>query len=247
MNDLLNFNRQIPVESVISKLNPLIKIGCLLTILINTTNNSNIASLLVSNLCLIIIVVLSKMPISYFLKQIKYIFIFISFFFLIAFISNQPSAYYIIVFLKFFATFGLLITFMATTNMLVFINDFNAILSKFIDEEKSVKFSFFLFSIINIIPILLHQLNIIYQTMKLKGVNFNHRNLITRFKNYSLLLIPFMRNIDSIAEQMSLAYNSRELTQTKLFSLQKKISVKVADILLIIITIGIVNIMSYLK
>lgn len=229
---LNNINRKINSGSVLEKINPLIKLILILTLMIFATKINNYKEMIFLLVITVVIIFISKIPVIFLHKQILFISYFIIMFSIMGIFAHESIKYYLFISTKFYITFILIFIYSFTTDMFYFSEQLNKFLKLFISKKKRTNFIFNLLMTITVIPLIANVFEEIKNAQKLRGLKIN-------IFTYPYLLIPLIMQIDEIAYQLYQTYTTRKLTsddfiEEKKFIFNKKEFITIISITLII-------------
>lgn len=189
----------------LNQLNPIFKLLFLIMILVCGTK---ISSIFEASLLLVIVwslILISKIPIVYFHRQIKFIVYFWLIFFGLGFFAEVHWTYYFFIIVKFYVLFASIYLYIATTNINQFAEQLEILLRPIVKTKVREQFIFNLIMTINTIPILFNLGEQIKTAQQLRGIKLN---ILT----YPYLLIPLLIQIDEVAKELNQTYQTRNLS-----------------------------------
>lgn len=240
----IELNSYINNNSIINKINPLIKIISIIFILFLSILSNNITSHLLITLLIINLILISKIDISYYLKTInnmKY-FLIVIFVFNLFFINITDSIINILRIIE-LIIYSKLITYTTNTSSI------NYAITKLCTPLKIFKINplFISMSItltIRFIPIVINEINTIVKSLKVKGIYFSKdikKNIII----LKQIIKPIFKNsilkADKIANAIELKYFDFNKKRSNYFEYKFKLQDIIFLAIFVLITIFIIR------
>ena len=229
----INISRYILKDSFIHRMNPLVKILCILLCILMTSTNHVVILDIFMLLFLILILYLSKVPMINYMKNIYRLKIFLLSIFIFNIIFNS----------SFLLTFQLLLKIIivilysqvllfttATSDMIFSIEWLLRPLKLFKINTKQISFCISL-SIV-FIPVVIEQFNAIIKSIKGRGINIEKGNIKQRIMLLTSVIIPMfiltLRSSDALAESLELRYDNKSVSNITY-------KVNISDIIILLI------------
>lgn len=229
----INISRYILKDSFIHRMNPLVKILCILLCILMTSTNHVVILDIFMLLFLILILYLSKVPMINYMKNIYRLKIFLLSIFIFNIIFNS----------SFLLTFQLLLKIIivilysqvllfttATSDMIFSIEWLLRPLKLFKINTKQISFCICL-SIV-FIPVVIEQFNAIIKSIKGRGINIEKGNIKQRIMLLTSVIIPMfiltLRSSDALAESLELRYDNKSVSNITY-------KVNISDIIILLI------------
>lgn len=229
----INISRYILKNSFIHRMNPLVKILCiLLCILITSTNHVVILDIFML-LFLIVVLYLSKVPMIDYMKNIYRLKIFLLSIFIFNIIFNSSFLLIFQLLLKIIIVIlysQVLLFTTATSDMIFSIEWLLRPLKLFKINTKQISFCICL-SIV-FIPVVIEQFNVIIKSIKGRGINIEKGNIKQRIMLLTSVIIPMfiltLRSSDALAESLELRYDNKSVSNITY-------KVNISDIIILLI------------
>ena len=211
--------RYYPTTSDIHKMNPVAKFICLILFLILIFFINNMYLLFLFSFLTILIILLSNVPITHYLKVISSLKVLFVFIIIVNIIFNIPFYFSILSITKIVLGILYSVIIVFTTEF----NDINYALNKLLSPLKILKIPVnqIVLSIslaINFIPIVFLQAEKIFKSQASRGIDFKYCNIKGKIIALSSILTPiFMlsfKRADEIADAMELRLYSCSYTRT---------------------------------
>ena len=229
----INISRYILKDSFIHRMNPLVKILCILLCILMTSTNHVVILDIFMLLFLILILYLSKVPMINYMKNIYRLKIFLLSIFIFNIIFNS----------SFLLTFQLLLKIIivilysqvllfttATSDMIFSIEWLLRPLKLFKINTKQISFCICL-SIV-FIPVVIEQFNAIIKSIKGRGINIEKGNIKQRIMLLTSVILPMfiltLRSSDALAESLELRYDNKSVSNITY-------KVNISDIIILLI------------
>lgn len=238
MPNMTTINRYIDNASFLTKVNPLIKLVLIITIIITMSIKVSLPLYLIFFIYTLFLEGLSKINLVYFHRQLLFVWLFLIFFIVLGIINNAPLLYYPLLILRFYTTFHLLLLFGLSTDINVFIAQLSVILKPFLSTKVRANLMMNIYLIYSIVPLLLMTINDIYRAQRLRRIK-------PLPKNIPLYLIALILQIDPMATNLYEGFHSRRLTASTFIDDQTKFTISKYDYIFILMLIIMISIGIY--
>ena len=229
----INISRYILGDSFIHRMNPLVKILCILLCILIVSTNHLIGLDIFMLLFLVVVLYLSKVPMSNYIQNIYHLKIFLLIIFIFNIIFNS----------SFLLTFQLLLKIIIVilySQVLLFttsVSDMIFSIELLLRPLKIFKInirqiSFCIGLSIVFIPVIINQFNTIIKSVKGRGINVEKGSIKQKLMLLNSIIVPMfiltLRKADVLAESLELRYDDKSVTTITY-------KVNISDIIILII------------
>jgi energy-coupling factor transport system permease protein len=227
--------KYINVESIIHKINPIVKYLFELIIILMIPF-MDLKSYIVLFLVLIVTVFFSNVGMLYFHRKLTFIFYLLIFLILTSFlfpIFTLSNA--LLISFRIYLMFGIIIIIVMTTRLSSLIKFFNILFSKVLSKEHTRKLTFIILLIIKFIPLLLIEVDHLMLSFKTRGMYFNQGSVKKRIKFINLFITSFIERIESLIDEFDLIIHAKNIEFNNMDNLKSTQGIKIIDIFVIIL------------
>lgn len=232
MLNSITIGRYYNTDSFIHKINPFIKIICLIISCIAIFVLDNIYLVIPLSVLIFLYMTCTKVTFTHYLKMLKYVILFILAIGFINFLFNKDIVIFILDVFKIVSLIFLSFVVLFTTTIDELILGFYILLSPLKKIKINIdKLVLILTFSIKFIPIILNSTNTVFESLYIKGMNIKEGNFKHKFKIFKIAIVPIFKITLKKADNISRMLELRSFNISNIYD--GKLSLEVRDLVLL--------------
>ena len=232
MLNSITIGRYYNTDSIIHKINPFIKIICLIISCITIFVLDKVYLVMPLSILIFLYMICTKVTFTHYLKMLKYVILFILAIGFINFLFNGDINIFILDVFKIVSLIFLSFVVLFTTTIDELILGFYILLSPLKKIKINIdKLVLILTFAIKFIPIILNSTNTIFESLYIKGMNIKEGNFKHKFKILKIAIVPIFKTTLKKADNISRMLELRSFNISNIYD--GKLSLEVRDLVLL--------------